>query len=918
MGRRRRSRRAVAAGLLLAAVGFVPAQTPQWRLGPRFPASTGAMASDDDGAIFFVNSGVTHWYRSDRWWPGPSLPVGFTGRPEQGLAWDAQRGVFVCVGGAGSNLDETWEVAEGDWRVNQTPGPPSRGGFAMAYDRSMQEVVLHGGSMGQVIFGDSWLYDGTDWGQETGTTPSPRVLHAMAWDAARDQMVLFGGYGLTDTWLREGGVWRMVTTAVSPPSRHSHSMAFDPGLAEVLLAGGTAGDTWSFDGSDWRQRAANGPLPFSFAMSHTDDSILAWTGVHISSTGGPTYTFDGWRWDGQWSKVQERPLMPGAQAATVGGRTVIYGGQRPAGLVIDLPDEVWFLVGDSWVEGPSSPVAMKGRRDHRLVLDSRRDRLVTYGGRHGWDDLDDTWEYDGNTWVPGPSGSPTVGKRSAYGLAFDSRRGVSVLVGGTQTLQWPSADVWEYDGGQWTPGVLPPAAFAPRSNPAMAYDEREAAVLVFGGQSSMGVLGDGWLYDGTDWIPLAGSLPPPRRDAVLVYAPQQSASLMIGGADSMGAALPEVWRYDAAGWSVEALPWPVGPRDVSVTWDPGRRAVVVVDAGSVFQTLEWGEVPGSVVAGPGAGAPNPNRLSVFDLVGRAAVCIDVYSTGAFGTRVAVGRPGGSSAILTAPGPGVVFGPHVRGYAGTGVPRPGLSFYAYGTLRYGANIDLSDTDADTADEIVTGAGPGTVFGPHLRGFRYVPPSVSAVSGVNLYAFSTLKFGVNPGGGSLDSDAPGELLAAPGPGVIFGPHVRGFDVDGGNARPMGRISFSAFGTSSFGALAKGGDVTNDGFSEIVVGQGPGPAMTARVRAFAVAGSAPVPLSGFDAVLRSTVYGLLPSLGELGPSPGFELLIGAGPDPVATSRLTGHRWDGSVLLPIPPDFEAYPGLAFGVVPGIGHLGP
>jgi len=182
-------------------------------------------------------------------------------------------------------------------------------------------------------------------------------------------------------------------------------------------------------------------------------------------------------------------------------------------------------------------------------------------------------------------------------------------------------------------------------------------------------------------------------------------------------------------------------------------------------------------------------------------------------------------IITGPGPGGVFGPHVRGWNFDGAnltPRRDLAmaydYFAYGTLRFGANVgqpqepaaedgadvpvspvgeeggsaedavifdtemvalDISAFHHDSTgvltqgENIITGAGPGVVFGPQVRGA------------------SDLSGNIPTQLGSLASPGPGEVygpqvidenhltggiptqignLTGPGPGDVYGPHVR----------------------------------------------------------------------------------------------------------------------------------------------------
>ncbi|MFN7972418.1 MAG: hypothetical protein U0166_08725 [Acidobacteriota bacterium] len=82
-------------------------------------------------------------------------------------------------------------------------------------------------------------------------------------------------------------------------------------------------------------------------------------------------------------------------------------------------------------------------------------------------------------------------------------------------------------------------------------------------------------------------------------------------------------------------------------------------------------------------------------------------------------------IVTGPGPGPTFGPPVRGwrYKATGITDyiPSINFYAYNTLSYGVNVGTGDVFDDPAtgdyEEILTGAGPGAIFGPHVRSWTW---------------------------------------------------------------------------------------------------------------------------------------------------------------------------------------------------------
>jgi hypothetical protein len=83
----------------------------------------------------------------------------------------------------------------------------------------------------------------------------------MAYDAARNQVVLHGGVGNgapSDTWTWDGTDWTQRAPAHHPLKRYFLGMTYDAARGQVVLFGGDngnaqfpAGDTWTWDGTDW-------------------------------------------------------------------------------------------------------------------------------------------------------------------------------------------------------------------------------------------------------------------------------------------------------------------------------------------------------------------------------------------------------------------------------------------------------------------------------------------------------------------------------------------------------------------------------------------------------------------------------------------------------------------------------------------
>src|SRR5438067_2330681 len=83
----------------------------------------------------------------------------------------------------------------GNWSQPQPMlAPTGRVAHDMAFDSARGMTVLFGGFDGNVLYDETWEWDGTSWAKRIPITmPSPRNLHAMAYDIAHAVTVLFGG-----------------------------------------------------------------------------------------------------------------------------------------------------------------------------------------------------------------------------------------------------------------------------------------------------------------------------------------------------------------------------------------------------------------------------------------------------------------------------------------------------------------------------------------------------------------------------------------------------------------------------------------------------------------------------------------------------------------------------------------------------
>ena len=241
------------------------------------------------GDTWFFDSATKNWQQLEGPLVQPSARYG------AGLVFDPVRNVAVLFGGNDANnvpLDDTWEFDGTTWRpLTLASAPSARAFHRLAFDPTLQQIILYGGIAGNTLLQDTWAFNGNQWSKVAEAGPGPRGYYAIGSDSVRGTETLFGGFTtnsfLGDTWELEGTTWNRKATS-GPTARIEAPMEFLPSTRRSILFGGVdaagkkLGDTWSWDGTDWLLEESTGPSARRAASMFYDpllDSVLLFGGT---------------------------------------------------------------------------------------------------------------------------------------------------------------------------------------------------------------------------------------------------------------------------------------------------------------------------------------------------------------------------------------------------------------------------------------------------------------------------------------------------------------------------------------------------------------------------------------------------------------------------------------------------------------
>jgi hypothetical protein len=276
------------------------------------------------GRIMLVNGGpengkpatdpIELWTWNGREWSIFSVdPDGPRWRNFASITYDSNRDVLVLYGGLTAEQDytDTWEWDGETWTRFTVEGPGAREGAGMTYDSDRGKVILFGGAQRGRMMNDTWEWNGIQWTQVSNEGPGARFPAGFAYDAAHRNVLLFGGHAFDgqsfstfgDTWTWDGNNWRQITSE-GPSPRDGARAVFVPTSDQVLLFGGAEididvtnlNDTWTWDGAQWTRLDVAGPPARVHAAMAFDEAreVVILTG---GSNGPGSILTDTWIWN---------------------------------------------------------------------------------------------------------------------------------------------------------------------------------------------------------------------------------------------------------------------------------------------------------------------------------------------------------------------------------------------------------------------------------------------------------------------------------------------------------------------------------------------------------------------------------------------------------------------------------------------
>jgi hypothetical protein len=552
----------------------------------------------------------------------PPLGVGSLG---PSVIYDPGGNRLIVYGGIGigpsyQNAVAAFQLPGGTWTTLATSGtpPPGRRLQSAVYDPVGNRMIVFGG-VSDTLLDDVWqlTLGGTPtWSQiDAGPGPSPRAGCGAIYDAAGQRMIVFGGAYAGDEWqielsdevwalsLSGSPQWSQLSPATAAPTaRFAPSAVYDPAGPALVLHGGTDlntlnTDTWrlSLDATPtWSQLNPIGaPPPGRIEQASSFDPatrrMFVFGGYSFSDVLDDLWFLDLSVNPPVWNIAHPAPSIPGrwgTGAAVANGRLYLYGG---ADLYSRILADVWSVSASSPVSWTTFELLMPKRLQEAMVLDTQRDRLVSFGGTDGAY-RNDVWTHSmvsGRGWDPMIVDGPVPPARRLHTGIYDPIGDRLIVFGGYD--DHVLGDLWQlsFSGTPaWSPLTATGGGPSPRAGHLAIYDPVGERMVVFGGWDGVSPpanrIGDTWelsLSGSPHWTQLdTGPGPSARSSGSATYDPIHHAMVVFGGTDP--SFRNDTWRLNLDGapqWTLVSTgnPMPGSREENGLVHDSQRDRLVM-------------------------------------------------------------------------------------------------------------------------------------------------------------------------------------------------------------------------------------------------------------------------------------------------------------------------------------------------------
>ncbi len=251
----------------------------------------------------------------------------------------------------------------------------------------------------------------------------------------------------------------------------------------------------------------------------------------------------------------------------------------------DPENNVW----TSLLQTPRPPDAVGAG----IAYDSKRGRVVIFGGAPAYGVSNETWEWDGTatqwfqrnpTIVPAPARSPL--------MAFDPVRNLTVMV--TRNINEDAT--WEWDGSNWKERVAIGGGTPPALR-SLEWDSVHKRIIGIS-EYSLAIAGSGdltvweWNPTSSKWTRLSyGCAPSLRNGGAVAYLAGKDQIIHFGGELTSGSNTQELWGWgpDGSSWRKyeQRLSWPGARWSASFAHDSKRNRLVMYHGSVLGPSDMW-------------------------------------------------------------------------------------------------------------------------------------------------------------------------------------------------------------------------------------------------------------------------------------------------------------------------------------------